>query len=209
MRRIFVHGFAAAAALALVAAPASAQQGVTFGVGGGLSIPLSDFADEDVLGAETGFQGVGFVGFQGGASLPVGFRIDGMFQRFSRNADAIGPGDFDVNYQLISGSANVVYEFATSDETRFRPYLIGGGGVYNVDLGGEDADLFDTEGQTKFGVNAGAGFNFAFGNVGLFLEGRFHNVFDAFGGGEADGTNLNFIPITLGLRFGGEGPRDY
>lgn len=208
MRRTLVRSFAAAAALALLAAPAGAQQGVTFGLGGGLSVPLADFGDEEILGAETGFNGMGFVGIQGGTSLPVGFRIDGMFQRFSRNADALGPGDFDVNYQIISGTANVVYEFSTSAETRFRPYLIAGGGVYNVDLGGEDADLLDTEGETKFGVNGGAGFNFAFGNVGLFIEGRFHNVFDLGGGDGADGTDVNFIPITLGLRFGGEGPRD-
>lgn len=199
MRRILVQGVAAVAALTLAAAPAAAQTGVTFGLGGGGSVPLGDFGDV----AEIGFHGTGFVGFQGGANLPVGFRIDGLFQRFSTDADAIGPGDFDVDYQLISGSANVVYEFMTSEETRFRPYLIGGGGIYNVDLKGEDADELDDLGfegdATKFGLNGGAGFNFAFGNVGLFLEGRFHNVF-------TEGTNTNFIPITLGLRFGGEGP---
>lgn len=196
MRRTVLQGFAAAAALALVAAPASAQSGVTFGVGGGLSIPLADFSDV----AESGYHGTAYVGFQGGASLPVGFRIDGMFQRFSTDASAIGEEDFDVDYQLISGSANVVYEFATSDETRFRPYLIGGGGLYNVSLKGDAADDLGFEDATKFGVNGGAGFNFAFGNVGLFAEGRFHNVF-------TEGNNANFVPITVGLRFGGEGPR--
>lgn len=200
MRRTLKHGFAAAAALALFTTPAVAQSGVTFGVGGGASVPLGDFADENVGGAEVGYHGTAFVGFQGGASLPVGFRIDGMFQRYSISDDAIGPGDFDVNYQLISGSANVVYEFATSDATRFRPYLIGGGGIYNLDTKGDDADDLGFEGDaTKFGLNGGAGFNFAFGNVGLFVEGRFHNVF-------TEGNNTNFIPISLGLRFGGEGP---
>lgn len=200
MRKTLVHGFAAAAALALVAAPASAQSGVTFGVGGGLSIPLADFADEDAGGAETGYHGAAHVGFQGGANLPVGFRIDGMYQRYSLSADALGSDDFDVNYQLLSGSANVVYAFATSEQTRFRPYLIGGGGIYNLDVKGDDADDLGFEGDaTKFGINAGAGFNFAFGNVGLFLEGRFHNVF-------TEGENTSFVPITLGLRFGGNAP---
>lgn len=195
MRRTLVSGLAAAAAFALVAAPAEAQTGVTFGVGGGLDVPLADFADA----AGTGFHGMAFVGFQGGANLPVGFRVDGMFQRFSGEADAIGEDDFDVDWQLISGSANVVYEFATSEETRFRPYLIGGGGLYNLDLKGDEADDLGFESATKFGLNGGAGFNFAMGNVGLFIEGRFHNVF-------TEGNNTNFVPITLGLRFGGEGP---
>lgn len=199
MRKTLVHGFAAAAAaLALIAAPAGAQGGITFGVGGGAAIPLADFADEDIGGAEIGYQGMAFVGYHG-MSVPVGFRVDGMFQRHSMNDDAIGEGDFDVNYQLISGTANVVYEFATSEETRFRPYLIGGGGIYNVDLKGDDADDLGFEDETKFGLNGGAGFNFALGNLGLFIEGRFHNVF-------TDETDVNFIPITLGLRFGGQAP---
>jgi hypothetical protein len=54
------------------------------------------------------------------------------------------------------------------------------------------------ESSTDFGINAGAGFDFQAGNVGLFLEGRFHNIF-------SDPNNSNFIPITIGVRFGGGG----
>jgi hypothetical protein len=54
------------------------------------------------------------------------------------------------------------------------------------------------ESSTDFGVNAGAGFDFQAGSVGLFVEGRFHNVF-------SDGSDGTFIPITVGIRFGGGG----
>jgi hypothetical protein len=97
------------------------------------------------------------------------------------------------------GTGNVVFKFKTSEETRFRPYLIGGGGVYNLKTTGTNdlGPLFDTDNSTtKFGLNAGAGFDFKAGSAGLFIEGRFHDVFTS-------GENVKFLPITVGIRFGG------
>jgi hypothetical protein len=102
---------------------------------------------------------------------------------------------FDRQNQLIYGTGNVVYKFKVSEDTRFRPYLIGGGGVYNLDVKGDDAPD-DVESLTKFGINAGAGFDFKAGSAGLFVEGRFHNVF-------TEGDNTSFIPISVGVRLGG------
>lgn len=170
------------------AAPAVAQ-GAKFSVGGGLTLPLSDFGDA----ASTGFHGLAAVGFQP-ANLPVGFQIDGMYQRFGLE-DA--PDDFDGNTQVIQGTANVVYTFTTAEESSFHPYLIGGVGLYNFKPTGDDLQaLVGDESTTDFGINAGAGFDFQAGSVGLFVEGRFHNVF-------SDPENTNFIPITVGIRFGG------
>jgi hypothetical protein len=97
------------------------------------------------------------------------------------------------------GTGNVVFKFKSSDESTFRPYLIGGVGVYNSKLTGQDdpSDILGG-GTTDFGLNAGAGFDFKVGGAGLFVEGRFHNVFTS-GAGE----DLRFIPITLGIRLGG------
>jgi hypothetical protein len=88
-----------------------------------------------------------------------------------------------------------VYKFKTSEETKFRPYLIGGAGVYNLDVKGDDVPP-GVESVTKFGLNGGAGFDFKAGAAGIFVEGRFHNVF-------TEGSNTNFIPLTVGVRFGG------
>lgn len=175
--------------MATVGAAPAVAQGAQFSVGGGVTVPLSDFGDF----AGTGFHGLAAVGFQP-ANLPVGFQIDGMYQRFGIDE---APDDFDANWQIIQGTANVVYTFVTAEESTFHPYLIGGVGLYNQKLTGDDAG--DAESNTDFGINAGAGFDFQAGSVGLFVEGRFHNVF-------SDPENTNFIPITVGVRFGGGGP---
>jgi hypothetical protein len=164
-------------------APAAAQ-GAEFSLGGGLTLPLGNFDDA----AKLGWHGMGAVSFVP-QDLPVGFQVDGSFSRLSDESPA------DIKSQLIYGTANVVYKFKTSQDTRFRPYLIGGGGVYNLDAKGDDVPS-TVESVTKFGLNAGAGFDFKAGSAGIFIEGRFHNVF-------TEGDNTNFIPFTVGVRFGG------
>lgn len=164
-------------------APAVAQ-GAEFSLGGGLTLPLGNFDDA----AKLGWHGTGAVSFVP-QNLPVGFQVDGSFSRLSDETP------LDVKSQLIYGTANVVYKFKTSEETKFRPYLIGGGGVYNLDAKGNDVPS-TVQSATKFGLNAGAGFDFKAGAAGVFIEGRFHNVF-------TEGDNTSFIPFTVGVRFGG------
>jgi hypothetical protein len=171
------------------AAPAVAQ--AKFSLGGGVTLPLGDF--DDVAG--TGWHGLAAIGFQP-TDFPVGFQIDGMYQRFGVQ-DA--PDNFEGSTQIIQGTANVVYTFTTAEASTFHPYLIGGVGLYNSKPTGEDLQaLIGDESETDFGLNAGAGFDFQLGSVGLFIEGRFHNIF-------SDPDNSNFIPITAGIRFGGAG----
>jgi hypothetical protein len=167
--------------LSLGAATLNAQTAVQFGLGGGVSIPSGSTSD----GLKTGWHGLALVRIKP-ATTPVGFQIDGAYHQMKFE----GGGGKD---QIIDGTANVVYEFATAETSNFKPYILGGGGVYNVkakpDIGGSISD-------TKFGINAGAGFNFGAGSASLFVEGRFHNVF-------VEGSDFHFIPITVGVRFGG------
>jgi opacity protein-like surface antigen len=160
-------------------------QGAEFSLGGGVTLPLGNFDDA----AKLGWHGTGAVSFVP-QNVPVGFQIDGTFSQLSDETPA------DIKSQLIYGTGNVVYKFKVSQDTKFRPYLIGGGGVYNIKSKGDDVDPAFDESSTKFGLNAGAGFDFKAGSAGVFLEGRFHNVF-------TDGENAKFIPITVGVRFGG------
>jgi hypothetical protein len=170
-------------------APAVAQGGAKFSLGGGLTLPLGNFGDA----VGTGFHGLAAVGFQP-ANFPVGIQVDGMYQRLGIDDDPVF-GEVDANIQLIQGTANAVYKFQTSEETKVRPYIIGGVGVYNVKATGDDVP--DNAGSdTEFGINGGAGFDFVAGAVGVFVEGRFHNVF-------TEGESTNFIPITVGVRLGG------
>ena len=174
--------------MATVGAAPAVAQGAKFSLGGGVTLPLSEF--DDLVG--TGWHGLAAVGFQP-ADFPVGFQVDGMYQRFG--FDDV-PDDFDASFQVIQGTANVVYTFTTAEESTFHPYLIGGLGLYNQKATGDDVG--DTESETDFGINGGAGFDFQLGSVGLFVEGRFHNVF-------TEDNSTNFIPITAGIRLGGGG----
>jgi hypothetical protein len=178
----------AVAALAmgmLLSASALHAQGAEFSLGGGIDLPLGDFDDAAKLGFH-GLAGVSVVP----TNWPVGIQVDGNYSQFSDDTPA------DVKFQLIYGTANLVYKFKTSEETKFRPYLIGGGGVYNFKVKGDDVPAGIDDSETKFGINAGAGFDFKAGSAGLFIEGRFHDVFTT-------GSNTTFIPITIGVRLGG------
>jgi hypothetical protein len=193
MRRISA-GIAALAVGMLLGAPALRAQGAEFALGGGIGIPLGDFDDQ----AKLGWHGLAAVSFVP-EGWPVGIQIDGSYQQFNFDDDAF-TGFSGLKERLIMGTGNVVFKFKTSEESTFRPYLIGGAGVYNAKITGADdpGDVLGG-GRTKFGLNAGAGFDFKAGSAGLFIEGRFHDVFNA-GAGDED---LRFIPITLGIRFGG------
>jgi len=183
MRRVATA--VAAALIGLLASVNAARaQGAEFSLGGGIDAPLGTFND----GFKTGFHGLAGVSFIPPAS-PVGIQVDGTYSQYSDDTPA------DIKRQLIYGTANVVWKFPTAEASMFHPYLIGGGGVYNSKLKGNDV-LSGTGSVTKFGINAGAGFDIKAGAAGLFAEGRFHDVF-------TNGNNLKFIPITVGVRFGG------
>jgi hypothetical protein len=184
-------GMAALVVGMLLGAPALRAQGAEFSLGGGVGVPLGDFDDA----AKLGWHGLAAVSFVP-EGWPVGIQIDGSYQQFSLD-DEVFPGFDGLKNRFIMGTGNVVFKFKTSEESTFRPYLIGGGGVYNSKVtGSDDPDDVLPGGETKFGVNGGAGFDFKAGSAGLFVEGRFHNVF-------TEGSNTQFIPITVGIRLGG------
>ncbi|MFL5402693.1 MAG: hypothetical protein ACJ8BF_07735 [Gemmatimonadales bacterium] len=179
-------GIAALAAGMLLSAPALRAQGAEFSLGGGLGVPLGTFDDA----AKLGWMGLAAVSFVPNGS-PVGIQFDGQYQQYKLEAFS------DTKERFIMGTGNVVFKFKTSEESTFRPYLIGGGGVYNFkQTGSADVGQVLEGGTTKFGLNAGAGFDFKAGSAGLFVEGRFHDVFRS-------GEDFKFLPITVGIRFGG------
>lgn len=166
-------------------------QGAEFSLGGGIGIPMDQFDST----AKVGWHGLAAVSFVP-SGWPVGIQIDGSYQQFKLD-DETFPGFSGLKSRIIMGTGNLVFKFKTSEESTFRPYLIGGAGVYNSKItGADDPNDEISGGETKFGINAGAGFDIKTGGIGLFVEGRFHDVF-------FEGDNLKFIPITAGIRLGG------
>lgn len=190
MRRV-AAGMAVIFAGLLATARAAHAQGAEFSLGAGATIPLSDFGDA----AKTGYHGLVGISFAP-SSFPLGIQFDGQYHRLKQKA-TVG----DRTSQIIMGTGNLIYKFKTAETSKFRPYLIGGGGIYNfklvsgTDVAGPGVGNTGNT-STDFGVNVGAGFDFKAGSVGLFVEGRFHDVFN-------NGPNTKFIPITAGIRLGG------
>jgi Outer membrane protein beta-barrel domain len=184
--RGFSKGIAAVALGVLLTAPALHAQGAEFTLGGGVGIPTGNF-DNAVKTGWLGLVGVSFVPNQ----WPVGIQIDGQYQQYKFDGSA------SLKERFLIGTANIVFKFKTSEESKVRPYLIGGPGIYNFKATGtNDIGQLTTGGTTKFGFNAGAGFDFKAGSAGFFVEARYHNIFTS-------GADTKFIPIAAGFRFGG------
>lgn len=175
---------AAASSVFAVSSTALAQDSgigapITFGVVAGASIPLGDFADF----AGTGWHAGGLLQWDP-PTIPVGFRVDGVYHKFGNK------GTNDSNPNMIVGTLNAVWMFPMTQPYTVRPYLIGGGGIYNERCDGCDS-------QTKFGLNGGAGITVPLSGFSTIIEARFHVVFDS----EEGSSNSYFVPISVGLLF--------
>ncbi len=177
MRPVFptlvLVGVASLGATAIVQA-----QSARFGIGAGLMAPTSDYGDID----KAGWHVLGKVDFKIPMS-PVGVRVDALYGQTSHDG-------FDGNTRLIGGLANVVFNLPVS-APMVKPYLLAGGGVYNVKITGFGADTS----ETKFTFDAGAGASFGAGPVHFFVEGRYISVRES-------GGSTSFLPVTAGVTFG-------
>ena len=165
----------------MLSAQTAYAQAMSFGVGGGVVVPTGTMAD----GVGTGWNGTALLRVQPAAS-PLGFQIDASYTRFGLDAG-------DESFRMLTATGNAVYAFPSASMA--RPYLIGGVGLYN-----EKVSVAGFDSQTKFGLNAGAGFDFGVGKAKLFAEGRFHAIMK--GTADASGEKTAYlIPLTLGVRF--------
>ncbi len=170
----------------MLSAQTAQAQAMSYGVGGGLVVPTGTLSD----GTSTGWSGSALVRVQPPAS-PLGLEVDAFYTRF-------GLEGVDGHDRMIGGTANAVFAFPGASMA--RPYLIGGVGLYNskVSIDG----LGSSDPSTKFGLNAGAGFDFGFGKAKLFAEARFHAIMKALpDASTGDEKAAYMIPLTVGLRF--------
>ena len=170
----------------MVAAQAAQAQGLSFGVGGGIVVPTGSLSD----GTGTGYSATAQLRVKPPVS-PLGFQVDAFYTRF-------GLDGVDGHSRMLGGTANAVFAFPSASP--IRPYLLAGPGLYN---GKTTIDgLGSSESTTKFGMNAGAGFDFGMGKASLFAEARFHAIFKgATDLSTGDEKSAYMIPITVGVRF--------
>jgi len=197
--RITLASFAIAATVSVAHAQMSstADMGsnrmVSFGIGGGVSVPVSDASDA----FKTGFNGQGFVRFNL-HQLPIQPRIDFTFSKFDLSDAKLQTPGASGTGQIFAGIANVQYSFSHSGPV--RPYIVGGLGAYNTKTDVSGIPNVTNSSSTDFGINAGAGMVFRLGTmVSGYVEGRIDNVYS--NKGFIDANSVQVIPVTFGLVF--------
>jgi opacity protein-like surface antigen len=178
MRKL-IGGTALVAALALVPALLPAQ-GMRFGAGVGLLMPLGDYGTADKMGWVVGADATKWM-----AGSILGIRVEGSYSQTSHDG-ASG------NFKIIGGMADLVYAFGLP-AAHMRPYALGGLGYYNV----KESVSGTSESKVGFGLGAGLAFKMGAGSTRLFVEGKWTTV-------STTGASTSFVPIRVGLRFGGK-----
>ena len=170
----FAFVLLAVMALVVAAQPASAQN-IRWGLGAGLLMPMSDYADIDKMG---------FIG-AGGATywLPTGL---GIRADVSYGTTSEKEGVLAHSTKILGGMASVVYQFGSAGP---KPYVTGGLGFSNFKV--------DDAGTTEFTYALGAGVSLPLGTGGnrLFAETRYTTI-------SGDGGSVKYLPIVVGLSFG-------
>ena len=166
----------------LAAAPAQAQKTYAIGLGGGTAIPVGRLNNTQ----KAGYNALVVLAI-GVGDLPLGLRLDGIFNQFSRRNQA---GTAGANpFRVTGGIANLVYAFPG---TTAKPYILAGLGYY--------ATKAITPGSTTdndWGANGGVGATFAVGPFASFVESRYHFISRK----PARGGVIHFVPVTIGLLF--------
>jgi hypothetical protein len=166
------------------------QKTFSHGVGGGAAIPAGKLSNAQI----TGYNAAVVLAI-GVADLPIGIRIDGIFNNFPHPSAptvafaGLGSVASSSNLRVMGVLGNVVYAFPGSTA---KPYVVIGGGLYNL-----KADASGAKSANNFGFNAGLGATFGLGPITAFLESRYNTISRA----EAKGGVVQFIPITLGVIF--------
>ena len=195
MNRMSIGIAALATGLAVSVAPAGAQgtmgttgtSGMGFAIFGGGAFPTGDLGE----GLNLGFRLGGGLALRSPA-FPLGLNVNLAYDRFGGDDDIAGTGVSVDAVSILSGSADVVWQFPTDPAASFQPFLDAGLGLYRL---GEYAG---GESQTKFGFQVGGGIDLPLAGMATFVEAKYVNVF-------AEGDSWAYIPIVIGLRFGGSG----
>ena len=175
MKRSFLS-VAALAAVALTATTTSAQstKPISLGISLGATIPAGELGND----YKTGYNGTVSLGLNSTGS-PVGFRIDGMYNKLSSKDNFSLP-----DVIITSANANLVYALPG---VGIRPYLIGGAGIYGL-----KRDVSGANTESDFGLNGGIGAAFPLSGFTTFIEARYHHIF-------TEGYATQFVPVTFGI----------
>lgn len=149
-------------------------------LGGGVTVPMSEFGDS----VGTGWMGTVGFGVPVGTAGRVAIGGEAYFGRNSYD-DAVLPGD---KSNLYGAAAWVGYRFGEAG--RIAPYVLGSAGGLAQDFHPEAVST-DTDTEFRFAWSAGAGVDIPLSSsISLYIEGRY------MGRG-----HVKMIPILAGFSF--------
>ncbi|HET7549675.1 MAG TPA: hypothetical protein VFK04_00180 [Gemmatimonadaceae bacterium] len=209
-RRLTIPSFLALlGALALPAPSLSAQQmtnpsdyPIGFGIAAGLLVPTGDISDFQ----STGWNLQGFVDWTS-RTQPFGLRGDISYGGLSGKTISAGGTSFeasDLHLFSITGDGVWMIHPSQGSTSRTTPYLLAGIGLYHSSFEVSGASSADNS-RTNFGINFGGGVLYRLSGFSAFGEIRYHNVFSGSEGSNGESSSAHYIPIMVGLRFGGGG----
>jgi hypothetical protein len=166
--------------------PAHAQVGVK--IIGGVTVPFGNTADAQVMGWHAG-AGVVYTF----PTLPQ-LMLD-LTSGIHRLPGSTVEGFAGPALRVIDAQLNGTFRLLTERLGQLRPFITAGGGLFGVKPVGDHAPA-NAITITDFGLNAGLGIEFRFAGLAMFAEGRYTDVF-------TEGENLTYIPVSLGVLFGG------
>jgi hypothetical protein len=120
--------------------------------------------------------------------------VDGAYNRFCTATCDEGGSSLDIRFRFLNANLSGIAELPLAAMPALRPYVLGGVGVYNYRLEGNSVPAGLDQSETDFGLNGGLGLTYMLGRVGVFAEGRIHQVFTS----EED---IQYIPVVLGARL--------
>lgn len=176
MKKITV---AAAMAALVLSAPLAQAEGVTFGLQGGMSVPMGDFADAFGPGPQGGVFGDWWLNPQ----FALGADLNGNFHKAGGDfKDALEQQGFsadNVKFDITQYSIHGKWK-PSLGESPAAPWLMLGAGGYSFRGTYEYGSVDVSSTETKFGFGAGAGVDFKVNEaLGLGFAANLHTVPDA------------------------------
>jgi len=178
--------------LAALTAHADATPTWHLGIGGGMSMPLTDAK----TALENGFNGQVYLAWL--PRSPLGIRLTANVDRHVLREPTVGQ-EPPATGTLIGGFGGITIGASAGT---VRPYLTLGAGAFDILI-----ERNNVRTQTiKFGVDAGAGLRLHVGSVAVFCEGRLQNMFNPprvvpESPRPLQQMEAQIVPITFGLQF--------
>jgi Outer membrane protein beta-barrel domain len=178
------HWILAAACFGVVSSVTAleAQSPISIGLGGGVSFPQGDVADD----ANTGWNAL-VTAALGSPMQPLGLRLDVAYNQFEFSDQFVAALGSEGHQTVGSATLNFTYRLPKAT-WQVSPYLLLGLGAYRTDCS------IGCESRVRYGWNYGLGAKFFFLGFTNFIEIRGHRT-------KSRTEDVHYFPLTLGIMF--------